>query len=1347
MSSMPPDIDHALHSHDVLGARGCTGIGDRQTILVRCDKRSFTEGRLVVEVTQMAVEGYGFHEFWKDHIFVPRDEDLQKQTVLWKNMSHVPSINQTVWLRNVAEWDLGGINYVYDEGSFTMPLISNLESHQCIHLLEMFAGGFGGWRSAADFITSQLCMGTIRSIAIEHDVQAAMSYAITNHAGFHQSHEPLPPDFFAQHTGDWVLRDDVRSNKWKHATANIGIDMVTISAPCPPWTGANHSPGLSRDDGMLLLESILETRYFRPILLVIEQVSNFAVHPHRAIITRALHWIGYKIVFQRVLNTCDTLKTDRPRFFLVAARWTSDDVGFQRMTSGFLMTPLGDPVSSEQLLKYDELVRQLTEHPFDDFFWFPDVHEIPSSQPMGILATMISMPTQENDSQDEGTQDFRVLLKAIIRFERTHQVFWFEGNLPFHLLPRPWGSVYSPFTMDSSVVGDPSVELLHDMDRLDIERPDQEPELLMLLSEEQLTVMPIPRNMDVIDHPALQDIPAICDQHGLMGQKQKANSQLVVLPASLPGPEGAISPAIVLAAAQMCRQSWTWNPVNDTVLLGIHGDSIPRQTIATFWMSVLTDDALRILGRKVELRSTPSQFVLLFSPSRNHGVCPQMQFRRALSAIAVKILLNDVTKCEPADSIRVCLHWEDATVWDGSMPYDITVGSLTQILQFSLMPMRGSDVYRLVHKDRTLLGDANFAFMRESDEGIQHLQIMTGLVLRLQGGGGMSQSKNQQRAYQQSSLAAMMLEYGFELPWVSATVEKLMDKHGLAKIQIITSQPHGGTRIQQLISLCEESKIELPKGHKPSSQHPASGLPWKPVKRRNEGAQVDPTEFQLFPGFFSCADGAAPEHLTDIRPQSSGICLLSVQQAKPWLQAGQITSNDELAILIPGPLTVETKLPHETLRFPCYNRSQQMVLVSGTIVQMGTKVITWKKGDDHKIPTEDCTLMALTLHKEDFSEQQWLEITTKTIPTVQRILANDNVDHLQSIWGRSLRAGRAPTNAKLATSVQVHGMLPTAHLDAFLRKSGYNGVFCTPKTDNGRLSQQFKVLWSQADPTQAKCQAAQIQGCLGLVKGRNTIGFRVRADDYERGWAILHPGTAPPTKSEGTLMFKAMGLPFGVTSAVMKQWCEAYKWNACPVKALGPTGWLLRASDHPKEGLPMFNGSPILLQYLPDKMSTTAPVVLGPKGTAVMKLNKTEVDPFQNPSGDPWANFSGSQPSGPRSITGPTEQRLLAQDDKISSLQTEFHKLLKNQETMRAETQQQLGTLEQKTCERFVSMQHSMSKLEHEVDKSLRMSLKQNTELLDSRMQELRDLISKPRPPKRRNGGKDDEEELSEIDD
>ena len=51
-----------------------------------------------------------------------------------------------------------------------------------------------------------------------------------------------------------------------------------------------------------------------------EQVANFATHPHSHFIRKALHFIGYRLVWQRTLNLLDQSKTARNRWLALAVR-------------------------------------------------------------------------------------------------------------------------------------------------------------------------------------------------------------------------------------------------------------------------------------------------------------------------------------------------------------------------------------------------------------------------------------------------------------------------------------------------------------------------------------------------------------------------------------------------------------------------------------------------------------------------------------------------------------------------------------------------------------------------------------------------------------------------------------------------------------------------------------------------------------------------------------------------------------------------------------------------------------------------------------------------------------------
>eukprot|EP00438_Fugacium_kawagutii_P012397 Skav215502 [mRNA] locus=scaffold165:838310:842707:- [translate_table: standard] len=1418
------DISGVLQDFDVLGAYG-SDIQDRVNVLVRTEAVTLTEHHVILRVMQISPEGHGKDVFWKDHVQVPEDTPLQSQTVVWSQQKALPKLHQLTWLRGVINWDVCGVNYEFDQNSVMLPVVTNDSPGNTLNWLELFGGGFGGWKSAIDHFQATMPSGRIRSVAIEHDASTAMSYALTNHTGYVQTRHEMPADFLTDNDMDWTICDDVLSTRWNTAVANMGVDVVSISSPCPPWSSATNAPGLSKPDGLLMMQSIMTCRFLRPVFILLEQVANFALHPHRAIITRALHSIGYRLVMQKILNPTELLKVDRPRWLALAIRvhsghqlnavpswnvtnlqppqqdvvfrcWTGDvktqleldarafqvandprfvrlnshqqhpiqnrikdpleviptfmrlygrqheldeeylvkykfyghymkdescahgcrhwhpteialkqgltnqcfmfedmceawqiqgnvvtpiqvipllvavtntlwnqqtdvqvvsqtyldatwkaqQTGFQWIEGGYFMVQLNDPIPQHWLNEYANLVHMVRVDGATEIIWFPSSLETDEVPPGQCDPTPVSPPTpmQPDDDETMATQPFQVVLKAKTVFGDNHQNFWFEASIPYDLMRELWDHMFAPVVIDQPEVGMPVFEFRYDPDYLETDYSDGSRPLLVILDDEALTVMRQDKHVPIVNHAALRHMHTPHDQFGPLHPHKLPVDHLLIVPQSLPLPRLPVLTVFMMAAFPDCRVVWAWNPLTDHLLLGIQGPPVPKKTIADFWAGLLTPNMLQILGRQVQFESNSHQILISFRPSRSDGVCPHKQLRMVLAISAARVMLSNVMESAPTEH-RLKLTWMQSTLWEGSVDGNKHVSVIQQILNIALQPYYGNAKFALSGRDHWLNETTRL------DQIATHvLPEVTVLpvpnqILRLTGGGG---AKQQQKQHQQSAIASMLLEQGYELKWITDTVESLVSKYGLPRLQSITSQPMGGPRIKSLLGLIEEAKIELPKPSRPASQTQAEGTPWRPKKKRVDERPVDPTEFEICADFFKCEDGSPIQQLAELRPQASGVCIVSPMQAQPWIQSGQPTSSDELALLVIGKLAGETVLPNHEIRFPCLNQSKQMVILSGVIVQLGSKKVCWNKGDDTKIATEGSTLVALTLHKSDFPTDIWMDVTTRTIPTVRKLLAQEQMDVAQSIWGKSLRRGKNPATPIQAESVQVHAAIPDNKLEEFLRASGFNKIYATPKEPNGRLSLKYRVVWSSVEPSQALPLAAQISGCLGLVKGKATLGYRVKLDDHEKAWQVLNPGQPLPERPGGDIVYKAMGLPFGVTQGMMTKWLSTIGWKATPLKALGPSGYLLRAETHVPPGIHMFNGSPILLQFLPEKDNHKQPIILGPRGAQMAK--GSTMDPFQQPGQDPWAGFQrATLPTPARAITGPTEQRLQAQDDKI----------------------------------------------------------------------------------------------------
>lgn len=94
---------------------------------------------------------------------------------------------------------------------------------------------------------------------------------------------------------------------WYEAVALWAPEIVTISAPCPPWSGAAQQQGLRCSDGQLLMRSIALRKILRPKVILIEQVAGFNAHPHQPWIQRALWFAAYHLRFSHVLELGDLM--------------------------------------------------------------------------------------------------------------------------------------------------------------------------------------------------------------------------------------------------------------------------------------------------------------------------------------------------------------------------------------------------------------------------------------------------------------------------------------------------------------------------------------------------------------------------------------------------------------------------------------------------------------------------------------------------------------------------------------------------------------------------------------------------------------------------------------------------------------------------------------------------------------------------------------------------------------------------------------------------------------------------------------------------------------------------------
>ncbi|CAL1157993.1 unnamed protein product, partial [Cladocopium goreaui] len=606
--------------------------------------------------------------------------------------------------------------------------------------------------------------------------------------------------------------------------------------------------------------------------------------------------------------------------------------------------------------------------------------------------------------------------------------------------------------------------------------------------------------------------------------------------------------------------------------------------------------------------------------------------------------------------------------------------------------------------------------------------LLSAVLKAYEGGGGNTGAKHQNRMMQQSALASYLLEQGYELSWVTSTVDTLCNRFGLAKLQHVTAMPVGSQKMTALLALLKEASIAVPALPTPQTRKQAQGMPWQKPKKHKGDSMIDPSEYSFIPGFFQNQDTSPCAQLDTIRPQATGVAIASPAQSATWLTAQEKISSDELALLIVGKPPATTMQGVE-ITVPCHNRDGQMVLLHCHLFQLGTKDVTFQQGDPHMVMADKCALVALTLYKTDFTGEHWTDALQRTVPFIRQILDKEGLgEHVLSIWGRSFRNERAACSPLQALTLQVHCSVLEDKLPKLLAKSGFNKLYCTPKTADGRLDTTYRVLWL-ADSGQAAVYSAKVANSLGLVKGKKTLGLRFRASDFDSAWAVLCPGQPMPGQKAGELVFRVDGLPFGVTTTMIDTWAQKIKWNCQAVRALGPQAMLVRSDEQPPPGVVMFNTQAVLIRHLPPRTRQNAPLMVGPRSAKPKDATKDH-----NP--DPWAAWQGPRlqaPPGPaagnRSIDGPTETRLAAQDQKLQHIEKQLQTLAASSEQFAKQTEERFAAAEEREQRQSKQVAASMEAIRQDLDRSLHAAFHKSTQAMDERMAELKHLLISTKCP------------------
>ena len=946
-----------------------------------------------------------------------------------------------------------------------------------------------------------------------------------------------------------------------------------------------------------------------------------------------------------------------------------------------------------------------------------------------ISVTKQSIPSQitdveEHESDISPTQAFSPLLKVQIEAKEQTGNLWVAADVGKEALHDIYEGHFEIKTFDDDFTG--LQFKLVPRTLIDILDESSQSVAIPCISENTLTIVdgncqnPIKRKL--IQTGFNNDL---CDQFGPIEDATKPFHGMLIADFVFDTKQN-INILGLMAAWKQTETSFVWNSVNLSWKLSIQGDFQACLAVEFFWITLIPRDLQNHLGIFAENDQTQIGRNIHYKMNQAKIPLPPSAISMTLSVLASRSFLDHLSTIE---GVQITLKFQGRTLWKGTLSPDLNLLIIAEALTFTMQPIMKGSAIRLIGKGQSLYDITIGQLISFHGCSKVTLHIMNSLS----GGAG---NKENQKVHVRNSIASTLLEQGFDIQWVSQTIDSIMKKCGTkAPLQSAQMAP-GKQRIDSIMALCKDAGIDIPsKIVKDATAVAKVGATFQ--QKRKVVIQPTPEDYQIQPGFLQNEDGTEVVQIKEISSNASGILLLNKERATPWLREGQVISSDELAIAIIGTDIDETTLQTDTVNIPCWDKNQQSVILLCQLVQLGEKKIAPKVSISHPVPHEHCCILAMTLWKEDWESKKWEMAMDTTNAFLRMEWKMQNLDEgIVSIWGKSLRQNKNPSNAMFATSMQVHCSVKASVFDKIMRASGFNQIFIVPKDDKGRINQDFRVIWIEGDVAHLTIIAAKTNKCQGLVKAKNTMGLRYHKDDFETAWKVVFPGKEPPIDTLVNHIYRIEPLPFGCTSDMLIRWSSTVKWPLKPIKAAGPKSWIIGATTHPTQQVLVFNGQPILAKLIPPKQqSSVSPIVAGPKPTT-HSLQK--MDPFQ--TNDPWAKYQGASANPvnttqpPRDLAGPTETKFQQQENRIMNVEQALQKL-------QQETQAGFKAVEQREHHFQNVLKKDLQAMRQDIDTSVQQALVAQSSKLDNTLSELKSLFAQT-AKRSRNALNEDDKDL-----
>ena len=404
-------------------------------------------------------------------------------------------------------------------------------------------------------------------------------------------------------------------------------------------------------------------------------------------------------------------------------------------------------------------------------------------------------------------------------------------------------------------------------------------------------------------------------------------------------------------------------------------------------------------------------------------------------------------------------------------------------------------------------------------------------VLELQGGGNKLEAHQKLR----QSTVEFLLQSGADPTSVNAFTKDLYEKAGFARLQHTMQFRDPEERLSQLLRLAKSMHVRPIAIESPDSERLKKLKTWKP-RHMPSFATVHAADFRIHPEAFVKSNNQPAPILGSPEATKDGVILLDAECATDFAKSLK-PQPDSLAIAVVGRECTLGPEGCQSINLPVLDRHDAQVIIKACLHQCGKNKITLKTKAGDDIPIEDSKLVAVTAWRNELSSDSWSSLVQSPAKFCATQLSITPSEHYSvSPWGRVFRDEGTVCEPDSASSFQYHVRIKTTGLNAILKRSGFDGIYVTPKSETlNRADEVYAVVWQPQSTFQQVSEFAKsLDHQLGIARsnaGSVHHGVRIHSEHFAETFSKAFPDKKVPPVIVTHYLAKVSPTPIGARSA------------------------------------------------------------------------------------------------------------------------------------------------------------------------------------------------------------------------